>query len=105
MIRTAGEHMTHLVALADNLSLKTATGRVAKYLYELAVAEGAGKGVKVRLSRDQLRTEELASLLGTVRVHISRSLRSLAGAGAIDLSRHFIRIHDLAILRRFIDGK
>lgn len=105
MIRTAGEHMTHLVALAENLSLKTATGRMAKYLYELAVAEGASKGVKVRLSRDHLRTEELASLLGTVRGHISRSLRSLAGAGAIDLGRHFIRIRDLAILRRFIDGK
>jgi CRP-like cAMP-binding protein len=27
MVRTAGEHMTHLVALADDLSLKTAIGR------------------------------------------------------------------------------
>jgi CRP/FNR family transcriptional regulator, dissimilatory nitrate respiration regulator len=105
MVGTAAEHMTHLVALADDLSLKTATGRLAKYLYELAVAEGAGKGVKVRVARDRLRAEELASLLGTVRVHISRSLASLADAGAIDLDRRFIRIRDLAILRRFFEGK
>lgn len=105
MVSTAGEHMTHLVALADDLSLKTATGRLAKYIYELAEAEGAGKGVKVRVSRDRLRAEELASLLGTVRVHISRSLTSLAEAGAIDLDRRFIGIRDLAILRRFSEGK
>jgi CRP/FNR family transcriptional regulator len=105
MVGTAGEHMTHLVALADDLSLKTATGRLAKYLYELAVVEGAGRGVKVRVSRDRLRAEELASLLGTVRVHISRSLTNLADAGAIELDRGFIGIRDLAILRRFSEGK
>lgn len=105
MVSTAGEHMTHLVALADDLSLKTATERLAKYLYELAEEEGAGKGVKVRFSRDRLRAEELASLLGTVRVHISRSLTSLADAGAIDVDRRFICVRDLAILKRFFEGK
>ena len=105
MISTAGEHMTHLVALADDLSLKTATGRLAKYLYELAVAEGAEKGIKVQVSRDRLLAEELASLLGAVRVHISRSLTGLAEAGAIDLDRRFIAIRDLAILRQYFEGK
>jgi CRP-like cAMP-binding protein len=97
--------MTHLVALADDLSLKTATGRLAKYLYELAVVEGAERGAKVRVSPDRLRAEELALLLGTVRVQISRSLKSLTDAGAIDLDRRFIRIRDLAILRRFFEGQ
>jgi CRP-like cAMP-binding protein len=105
MVSTAGEHLTHLVALADDLSLKTATGRLAKYLYELAVAEGADKGTKVRVPRDRLRAEELASMLGTVRVHISRSLTNLADAGAIELDRRFIRIRDTAILRRYFEGK
>lgn len=105
MIGTAGEHMTHLVALADDPSLKSATARVAKYLYELALAEGAGKGDKVLVPRDRLREEELASLLGMVRVHISRSLTSLAGAGAIDLERRFIHIRNIEILKRFSEGK
>jgi CRP-like cAMP-binding protein len=89
MVSAAGEHMTHLVALADDLSLKTASGRLAKYLYDLAIAEGAEKGIKVRISRERLRAEELPSLLGTVRVHISRSLTSLADAGAIQLDRGY----------------
>ena len=86
IVGMAGEQMTHLVGLADDLSLKTAAGRLAKYLYELAVAEGAGKGVEVR-------------------VHISRSLTSLAAAGATEVDRHFIRIRDLAIFKRFFEGK
>jgi CRP-like cAMP-binding protein len=105
IVGMAGEQMTHLVGLADDLSLKSAAGRLAKYLYELAMAEGAGKGVELRIPRDRLRAEELASKLGMVRVHISRSLTSLAAAGAIEVDRRFIRIRDLAILKRFFEGK
>jgi CRP-like cAMP-binding protein len=105
IVSMAGEQMTHLVGLADDLSLKTAAGRLAKYLYELAVAEGAGKGVEVGIPRDRLRAEELASKLGMVRVHISRTLTSLAAAGAIEVDRRFIRIRDLAILKQFFEGK
>ncbi len=104
-IATAGEHMEHLVGLAEGLALKTATGRLAKHLHELALAEGAVQGKETRLSRDRLAEEELASMLGTVRVHVSRSLTNLARAGAIDIDREFIRIRDLAVLRRISEGK
>ena len=105
LVATAGEQMTHLVALAEDLSLKTATARLAKYLSELAVTEGAGHGREIRLSRERLPEEELASMLGTVRVHISRSLMNLVHAGAIDLNREFIRIRDLAVLAQISEGK
>ena len=105
LVATAGEHMTHLVGLAEDLSLKTATERLAKYLCELAVAEGAENGKDIRLSRDRLPEEELASLLGTVRVHISRSLVNLVQAGAIDLTRAFVRVRDLTVLKRISEGK
>lgn len=105
LVTTAGEHMAHLVDLAEDLALKTATERLAKYLHELAVAEGATKGEEIRLSRDRLPEEELASMLGTVRVHVSRSLTNLVRAGAIDVDRGFIRIRDLALLRRISEGK
>ena len=104
LVATAGEHMTHLVTLAEDLSLKTATARLAKHLYELAAAAGADRK-EIRLSRDRLPEEELASMLGTVRVHISRSLMSLVQAGAIDLTRAFVRIRDLAVLRRISEDK
>ncbi|MFY9269642.1 MAG: Crp/Fnr family transcriptional regulator [Candidatus Manganitrophaceae bacterium] len=105
LVATAGEHMTHLVALAEDLSLRSATARLAKYLCGLAVAEGAESGKEIRLSRDRLPEEELASLLGTVRVHISRSLVNLVQAGAIDLTRAFVRVRDLTLLKRISEGK
>jgi CRP/FNR family transcriptional regulator len=104
LVATAGEQMTHLVTLAEDLSLKTATARLTKYLYELAVAEGAKSGKEIRLSRDRLPEEELASMLGTVRVHISRSLMNLVRAGAIDLNREFVRIRDRTLLQQISEG-
>jgi len=59
----------------------------------------------IRIPRDRLRAEDLAALLGTVRVHISRSLTSLEGAGAIEFDRHFVRVRDLEFLKQFFDGK
>lgn len=105
LVATAGEHMTHLVSLAEDLSLRSATARLAKYLCELALAEGMESGKEIRISRGRLPEEELASLLGTVRVHISRSLVNLVQAGAIDLTRAFVRVRDLTLLRRISEGK
>jgi CRP/FNR family transcriptional regulator len=105
LVATAGEHMTHLVALAEDLSLKTATARLAKYLYKLAAAEGVEHGKEIRVSRNRLPEEELASMLGTVRVHISRSLTHLVQTGAIELSRGFIRVRDLGVLKQISEGK
>ena len=105
LLATAGEHMTHLVALAEDLALKTATGRLAKHLHELATSRSTAKGEEIRLSRDRLPEEELASMLGTVRVHVSRGFANLARAGAIDLERGAIRIRDMAVLRRISEGK
>jgi CRP-like cAMP-binding protein len=105
LMTTAGEHMAHLVNLAEDLALKSATARLAKHLHELAVTEGGPKAKDILLSRDRLPEEELASILGTVRVHVSRSLANLARTGAIEVDRGFIRIRDLAALRRVFEGK
>jgi CRP/FNR family transcriptional regulator, dissimilatory nitrate respiration regulator len=104
LVATAGEHMEALVTLAEDLSLKTATARLAKYLCEVAVAEGIRNGKDIRLHRKSVREERLASMLGTVRVHVSRSLKSLASAGAIRLNRRFVDIPDLTVLRRLAEG-
>jgi len=93
--------MKSLVALAEALSLKTATSRLAKFLCELARTEGARKGTEIQLRRDRHSVEELASMVGTVRGHISRSLKNMVRAGAIRLDRKVIRIPDLDILEQF----
>jgi len=101
LLATAGDQMKSLVALAEALSLKTATSRLAKFLCELARTEGARKGTEIQLRRDRHSVEELASMVGTVRGHISRSLKNMVRAGAIRLDRKVIRIPDLDILEQF----
>jgi CRP-like cAMP-binding protein len=98
LVTAAGDQMRTLVALVDDLSLKTATTRVAKLLWERARAEGVRHGREVRLHRATLREDEIAAMVGTVRVHVSRSLKTLAAMGAITLDRDAIRISDMDAL-------
>lgn len=86
----------------DDLSLKTATTRVAKLLWERARAEGGREGEEVRLRRVSLREDDIAAMVGTVRVHVSRSLKALATMGAITLDRNTIGISDLKALESFL---
>ena len=99
LVTAAGDQMLSLVALADDLSLKTATTRVAKLLWERAQAEGGRDGREVRLRRVGLREDEIAATVGTVRVHVSRSLKALAAMGAITLDRDAICVADMDALR------
>ena len=102
LVTAAGDQMRSLVSLADDLSLKTATTRVAKLLWERARAEGGREGKEVRLRRASLREDDIAALVGTVRVHVSRSLKTLATMGAITLDRDTIGINDVTALERFL---
>jgi len=104
LVTAAGDQMRSLVGLAEDLSLKTATARVAKLLCERARAEGGRDGKEVRLRREGLREEQIASMVGTVRVHVSRSLKALARMGAITLDRKTIRISDVRVLDRLSGG-
>jgi CRP/FNR family transcriptional regulator len=102
LVTSAGDQMRSLVSLADDLSLKTATARVAKLLWERARAEGAADRRAIRLRRSELREDEIAAMVGTVRVHVSRSLKALATMGAITLDRDSIGISDLKTLEGFL---
>ena len=105
LIATAGQHMAHLVGLAQDLALKSATARLAKYLHDFGSRFGPATSEPIRIPRARLREDDLASILGTVRVNVSRSLKNLAREGAIDLDRKFIRLLDLRALKRISEGK
>ena len=102
LVTAAGDQLRSLVSLADDLALKTATTRVAKLLWERARAEGGRAGEEVRLRRAGLREDEIAALVGTVRVHVSRSLKALARMGAIRLDRDTICVTELKTLEGFL---
>jgi CRP-like cAMP-binding protein len=102
LVTAAGDQMRSLVTLADDLSLKTATTRVAKLLWERARAQGGRKGREIQLPRASLREDDIAAMVGTVRVHVSRSLKTLAAMGAITVDRNTIYIEDLEALEGFL---
>lgn len=104
LVTATGEQMRSLVSLADDLSLKTATTRVAKLLWERARAQGGRKGKEVRLPRASLREDDIAAMVGTVRVHVSRSLKALATMGAIAVDRDIICVKDLEALEGFLQA-
>jgi len=104
LIQAVSQEAKRVMDLAESLALTTARVRVARLLYERALAEGVRSGRGVELARARLREEEVASRVGTVRVHVSRSLQSLARAGTIVLGRALIRIPDLAALERLAQG-
>jgi CRP-like cAMP-binding protein len=104
LVTAAGDQLRSLVSLADDLSLKTATTRVAKLLWERARAEAGRGGKGIRLRRADLREDEIAALVGTVRVHVSRSLKALATMGAITLDRDTIGMSDLRALEGFLNA-
>jgi hypothetical protein len=56
----------------------------------------------IRLQRSGLREDDIAAMVGTVRVHVSRSLKTLATMGAITLDRDTIRINDIKALDGFL---
>lgn len=104
LVKTVSRDAARIMDLAESLALRTARARVARLLYEQAVAEGVRSGQGVELARERLREEEVAARVGTVRVHVSRSLRSLVRSGTIVLDRALIRIPDLAGLARAAQG-
>ena len=78
--RTLARQVRRLASLVEDLSFKNVMSRVAKILLEQA-ADGAD--VKPRLTQ-----QDMASLAGTAREMVGRSLKTLEGEGAIRMERH-----------------
>ena len=88
LIESIARRARHLVAMVEDLSLRSVKSRLARLL--LAEADRASAG---HLDRSQMVTQaEMAARLGTVREMIGRALRELADDGLIEFDRHRIMI-------------
>lgn len=87
VIQTLAGRVLHLVALVEDLSLRSVEARLARLLLE--------KSVDGVIARRRWATQtEIAARLGTVPDVISRSLHKLANQGLIQMDRRTIRILD-----------
>jgi CRP-like cAMP-binding protein len=91
---------SRLVDLVGDLALRRVPERVARLLRDRALTEGFRRGNGAELDRRRFREDEVASTVGTVRVHVSRTLRLLARGGTVQLNRNTISIPDLRALER-----
>jgi CRP-like cAMP-binding protein len=79
VVRTLTGALRHLVTLVEDLSLRRVTARVAKILLDQERASGQGQETY------HLTQQEMASLAGTAREVVGRSLKELEMAGAIEM--------------------
>ncbi len=101
LIESIARRARHLVAMVEDLSLRSVKARLARLL--LAEAEQAAK--VDTLDRSQMVTQaEIAARLGTVREMVGRALRELADDGLIEFDRHRIVVVDRAALAAVGDG-
>ncbi len=91
IIQVLSRRVQELVSLVEDFSFRHVTGRVAKMLLEYA---GDGVGEKPRLTQ-----QEMASMIGTAREMVGRSLKNLEAVGAIRLERNRVVITDQEVLR------
>jgi CRP/FNR family transcriptional regulator len=87
VIQDLAGRLTHLIALVEDLSLRTVEARLARLLLEQSTGD--------RVPRKKWATQtEMASRLGTVPDVVSRTLRKLADRGLIRIGRQEILILD-----------
>ena len=96
IIQDLASKVTHLVELIEDLSLRSVESRLARLLLKHAENEV--------LSRRRWATQaEMANRIGTVPDVVNRTLRKLAEAGLIEVSRHQIQIIDRNGLKQIAD--
>jgi CRP/FNR family cyclic AMP-dependent transcriptional regulator len=101
LIESIAGRARHLVAMVEDLSLRSVRARLAKLL----LAQAQHSAGQARIERDRMVTQaEMAARLGTVREMIGRALRELADDGLIAFDRHRIIILDRARLADVAEG-
>ncbi len=91
LIESMASRSRHLVAMVEDLALRSVKARLAKLL----LAEARYYAGADQIDRTQMVTlAEMAARLGTVREVVGRCLRELADAGLISFDRHRIVIKD-----------
>jgi len=99
VLRHFASRIRSFTSLVEQISLQTVPGRIARYLYQLAREEGRPTPDGIVVPR-QITQQDLASLVGSVREVVSRSLRVMEEDGIVAVGRKEILIIDLGALQK-----
>jgi CRP/FNR family transcriptional regulator len=84
--------------LVEQISLQTVQSRLARYIYQLAREEGQVRNRSIVVPR-QITQQDLASIVGSVREVVSRTLKAMEEEGILTVRRTEFEVHDLDALR------
>lgn len=87
--------------MVGQMSMQTVQARLARYLYQTAREEGIQTPEGIVVPRE-LSLQDLASLVGSVREVVSRSMRVLEQDGVVEVRRTEILVRDLDALARLV---
>jgi CRP-like cAMP-binding protein len=98
LLRHFATRLRGFTEMIEAISLQTVQARLARYLYQLAREEGRTVRDGVIVPRE-VTQQDLASLIGSVREVVSRTLRTMEEDGLLEIRRSEILIRDLDALR------
>lgn len=101
LLRHFARRLRSFTDLIQQISTQTVQSRLARYLYQLAREEGISTPEGIVVPRE-ITQQDLASLLGSVREVISRSLHLMAEDGIVEVRRSDILIRDIQALERLL---
>jgi CRP/FNR family transcriptional regulator len=101
VLRHFATMLRSFTALVEQLSLQTVQSRLARYLYQLAREEGVRAPGGIVVPRE-ITLQDLASLVGSVREVVSRTLKVMEEDGLVEVRRKEIVIRDLRGLQAML---
>jgi CRP/FNR family transcriptional regulator len=101
VLRHFARRLRSFTELVEQISLQTVQSRLARYLYQLAREEGVPSPEGTVVPRE-ITQQDLASLVGSVREVVSRTLRVMEEDGIVEVRRREIVIRDLPALQRLL---
>ena len=101
MLRHLARRLRGFTELIEQISLQSVPARLARYLYQLAREEGQSTKEGIVVPRE-LTQQDLASVVGSVREVVSRTLRVMEDDGVVEVRRKEILIRDLDALQRMV---
>jgi len=101
VLRHFARRLRSFTELVEQISLQTVQSRLARYLSQLAREEGI-PGPEGTVVPREITQQDLASLVGSVREVVSRTLRVMEEDGIVEVRRREIVIRDLPALQRLL---
>jgi CRP/FNR family transcriptional regulator len=101
LLRHFARRLRSFTELVEQISLQTVQARLARYLYQLAREEGAATENGILVPRE-ITQQDLASLVGSVREVVSRTLKVMEDDGIVEVRRRDILIRDMEALNRLL---